>query len=278
MNLKLQKLCRDAGQLLVGIKGTQAIQQLYSSIVLQDNSTNCVRTPAGSTNFGQYYITPKRIKSQENLCQIPLEQKWMGQYLSKGQLYTELLFAQDIMSDKANRIAQANEILMWQGDTAYTGVTANLNLFDGFLKQIKSASATTLGSVSGATMVEKMQSVFLGTAPVVRSQSDFVFWVGADVFAEYTMAETAKNIFRQPTDFSILGIPNSKFIVVDGLNATRNVVAGRMRDFYAGTDLLDEQEKALMTYSVETTNIYLDYYYSLGVTLAYPQEVTIASV
>ncbi|RKR82657.1 hypothetical protein BDD43_2842 [Mucilaginibacter gracilis] len=267
------KLLKDAGTIMVGIKGTTAIQQLHNDIVLQDASASCERNPQGATTFSQSFITVKPLKDETNFCQKPLENKWMSQFLSKGQEYTQLLFANDIMTDRANKIAEANEFLIWQGNVSITGTT-NLNQFNGYLIQMSGSTATT---PTGATLVEKIQNLYLSVPAKVRTQSDFRIVIGADVYAEYIVALSNKNIFRPVDDVSVYGTP-AKFAVVNGLVGTRKVVATRLRSLVLGTDLLGEEDKASMNYSIETKNIYVDFYYALGVAAIYQSEITLGTV
>lgn len=273
------KALKDAGQVMVGVKGKTAIQTLTNTVLFQDATATCARTPAGSTTFGQYFVTPKPLKEQSNYCPKAMEQKWMNQYLSKGQTYTELLFGTEIMNDRAAEIASANEFLAWQGSVAYTGATPNLNMIDGYLTQIKAASAVTtnLNAVTGATVVEKLQAIYLAVSPKVRVQKDFIIWIGQDVYEEYLIALTNKNIFRATDDNTIYGTPG-KFIVVNGLIGTRTIVAGRLRSFFMATDMIGEEDSAKMQYSIETTQIYVDFAWSLGVSITYPSELVIATV
>ncbi|MES2265591.1 MAG: hypothetical protein V4520_02445 [Bacteroidota bacterium] len=259
----------------LGVKGTVALQLMSTDIALQTN-TGCGRNPVGDTTFAQAYISVVPLKDEQNFCPKPLENKWTVQYLTKGQTYTEALFANEIMAARAAKIAEANEQLMWKGDTvAQSGNTA-LNKFDGFIKQLATGSISLSGA-TGATVVEKLQNAFIGMPTKVTAQSDVVMFIGTDVFNEYNVALANKNIFKS-TDDKILFGTTIKLVPVDGLNGTRKVYVGRLRSFQMATDLMGEEDKATMNYSIETQNIYMDFHWALGVKAIYVSEVGVATV
>lgn len=269
---------KDAGSVTIGLKGKAAINLLAQDVNIQ-TSYGCGRTPMGDTTFSQAYITVTPLKDEENLCPKPLENKWTVQYLSKSQTYTEALFANEIMAARADLIAQANEVLLWQGNTTASGST-NLNKLDGFIVQIKASNAVVItgGTVaSGATVIEKLQALFIAAPSKITAQSDAVMFLGTDVYNEYKMALAVRNLFKPDSDMNLWGA-NIKLVPVDGLIGTRMVFAGRLRSFQMGTDILGEEDKATMQYSIETQNIYMDFHWALGVTVVYANEISYATV
>lgn len=270
---------KNAGSVTLGVKGQYALQLLSTDVALQ-NSTGCGRTPSGNANFTQAIITVYPLKDEQNLCPKPLENAWMVQYLTKGQTYTEALFANEIMQARAAKIAQENEKLLWQGDTVAQSGSTTLGKFDGFIKQIGAGAYIPLtgGTIaSGATVIEKLQAAFLATPSKITEQADAVIFVGTDVFNEYNVALANKNIYKPTEDHYLFGT-SMKLVPVDGLNGTRKIYIGRLRSFQMATDLLGESEKATMEYSIETQNIYMDFHYALGVKPVYVNEIGVATV
>lgn len=268
-------ILKNAGSVTLGVKGTVALQLLSTDVSIQ-NATGCGRTPTGDATFTQAYITVVPLKDEQNLCPKPLENKWMVQYLSKGQTYTEALFANEIMSARAAKIAQENEKLIWQGDTVAQSGSTTLGKFDGFVKQFATGSISLSGA-TGSTVVEKLQNAYLLTPSKITEQSDAVIFIGTDVFNEYNVALANKNIFKSTEDKTLFGT-SIKLVPVDGLNGTRKAYIGRLRSFQLATDLMGEEDKATMSYSIETQNIYMDYHYALGCKAIYVNEVGVATV
>jgi len=274
------KLLKDAGSIQLGVKGSAAVQLMNVDSTIQSGAA-CGRSAAGSANFSQAIITVVPLKDEQNFCNKDLENKWMVEFLTKGQTYSEALFANEIMSARASKIAQELEIGYWKGDVSITG-TSNYNKFDGFSKKIKAGAKITLGAVAGTTIVEKLQNIFLGMPSKIRTADDFRIFIGADIMGEYTVALANKNIFKPVDDLTLFGT-TAKLAVVDGLNSNgvgvnREVFAGRLRSFVLGADLLGEEEKATMYYSPESQNVYMDFHFSAGVVPIYVSEIGYATV
>jgi len=269
-------ILKDAGSVTLGVKGQFALQLLSTDVTLQ-SATSCGRSNTGNANFSQVILTVHPLKDEQNLCNKPLENTWMVQYLTKGQDYTEAAFAQDIMSARALKIAQENEKLIWQGDTVVQSGNTTLKQFDGFVKQIAAGSYISLSGATGSTTLQKLQNGFLGMPTKITSQSDAVIFVGTDVYNESVLNLANANIYKPTEDKSLYGT-TGKLVPVDGLIGTRKVYYGRLRSFQLGTDLIGESDIASMQYSIETQNIYMDFHYALGVVPVYINEVGVATV
>ncbi len=272
-------ILKDAGSVTLGVKGQYALQLLSTDVTLQAGNV-CGRSATGNANFSQAVLTVHPLKDEQNLCNKPLENTWMVQYLTKGQTYTEALFANEIMAARAAKIAQENEKLIWLGDTVNQSGSTTLKQFDGFVKQIKAGAYVPLtgGTIAtGATVVERLQGAFLATPSKITEQPDAVIFIGTDVFNEYTVALANKNIYKPIEDKTLFGT-TGKLVPVDGLIGTRNAFVGRLRSFQMGTDLLGEEDKATMQYSIETQNIYMDFHFALGVVPVYINEIGVATV
>ena len=269
------KILKDAGSVQLGVKGSQAIQLMQADVTLQSGGS-CGRNPQGNANFSQAIITVSPLKDEQNYCNKDLENKWMVEYLTKGQTYSEALFAAQIMQARAAKIAQENEKLMWIGDTTITGST-NYNKIDGFAKQILAGAYISLSGATGSTVVQKLQNAFLLTPVKITEQADAVIFLGTDVYNEYTVVLANLNIYKPTEDKTLFGT-TIKLVPVDGLNGTRKIFVGRLRSFVMGCDLLDEADKATMFYSNETQNIYMDFHYALGVKPVYVNEIGYTTV
>lgn len=253
-------ILKNAGAVQFGVKGTAAVNTLSVSVNFQDGS-GCGRSPIGDTTISQPNITVKAIKDEQNYCPKAYEGKWTGEFLTKGQTYSELLFAQEIMTARAAKIAQENEKAVWQSDVTLTGST-NLNKFDGFIKQVKASSANNI-TASGSTVVEKLQNLFIKAPKVTSTSTEAVIFIGTDKYQEYVMAMAAKNLYNPTADKTLFGA-TAKLEPVDGLIGTGFALYAKPQHLIYGTDLLGEEEKAEMVYSVETKQIYMDFAWAMG--------------
>lgn len=255
------EVLKAAGAVQFGIKGKQAVNTLSADVNLQDGS-DCGRNPVGDTTIGQAIIEVKPIKDEQNFCVRAYQNKFTGEFLTKGQTYSELLFAQDFMEARASKIAETNEKLIWQGDTSITGTT-NMKRIDGFVKQIKASAAQNVTS-TGSTIVEKLQHFFLAAPKVTSTSTDAVIFIGTDKYQEYLVALANKNIYKPIEDKTLFGT-TAKLQPVDGLIGANFATYAKPENLIFGTDMLGEEEKAEMKHSIETGQIYVDFHYAMGV-------------
>lgn len=267
---------KAAGAVQFGIKGKQAVNTLSTDVNLQDGS-DCGRNPVGNTTIGQAIIEVKPIKDEQNYCPKAYENKWTGEFLTKGQTYSELLFAQDFMDARASKIAETNEKLIWQGDTTLTGST-NFKRIDGFVKQIKASAAQNATSVStGSTIVEKLQNFYLAAPKVTSTSTDAVIFIGTDKYQEYLVALANKNIYKPVEDKTLFGT-TAKLQPVDGLIGANFATFAKPSNLIFGTDMLGEEEKAEMKHSIETGQIYVDFHYAMGVVPVKTSEMAYTTI
>lgn len=278
---KTAAILQAAGQVQVGVKSAEALNILTSDVYFQ--ADGCGYTASGNTTFTQRNITVGKIKVEETLCPKTLEAKWMQTQIAPGSP-TEVPFEVQIGTDKSNNIAKLLEVAMWQGDTATSNTNPNTNRFDGFVKIIDAASASTVaGNTSSATSitvanVEDLIDNIYNVIPADISESDdLVLWVGIDTFKKYTTALRNSNLFHYAAD-SVgmeLMIPatNVKMIAVGGLNGTNRMFLGRLSNFFVGTDLANEEEEYKFWYSQDNDEVRFRATMKYGVQVAFPDQI-----
>lgn len=262
------KYLNSIGALRVGVKGKEAVQILDAGVNIQTNA-NCGRTPLGDTTFSQAILEVLPLADFQNYCPKAFEKKWMSQYLTKGQHYSELLFAEDMMNVRASKIAKANEKLIWQGDTSLSDV--NLNKFDGVLAKLDDAGVTAVDLSANTDIVAQLQTIVASADPDLLDSGDFAIFVGKEKAVAYQIALANKNLFREGDALKVYGTEIS-IVGVSGLSGTGKAVAGRASHLIVGTDLTSDLDTATLDYSVETKQFYMDFQWALGVTLAFPDE------
>lgn len=266
------KYLNEVGSLRVGIKGKEAVQILDAGVVIQSNDS-CGRTANGDTTFSQVIVEVKPLADFQNMCPKAFEKKWMSQYLTKGQKYTDLLFAEDMMNARASKIAAANEKLLWQGDTA--SADGNLNKFNGILKLL-ATPAKKVEWLKADDVVTQLQKIVLGANPAIVASGDFTIFVGKDKAIAYQIALANRNLFKEGDSLKVYGT-DINIVGVTGLTGTDKIVAGRASHLIAGTDLTSDLDTASLEYSVETKQFYMDFQWALGVNVAFPDEFILAS-
>lgn len=278
---KTASVLQAAGQVQVGVKSAEALNILSSDVYFQ--ADGCGYTSSGNTTFSQRTITVGKIKVEETLCPKTLEAKWMQTQIAAGSP-TAVPFEQSISESKASVIAKQLEVAMWQGDTATSNTNPNTNKFDGFNKIIDAVSASTVaGNTSSATAItttniEALVDDIYNVIPAdIATADDLVLWVGIDTFKKYTTALRASNLFHYAVDAEGLEmmIPgtNLKMIGVGGLNGTNKMYAGRLSNFFVGTDLANEEEELKYWYSQDNDEVRFRMTCKYGVQIAFPDQI-----
>lgn len=256
---------KSQGGVMVGVKGSENISFLDGDVHFQDGS-ECGRNPLGTTSFDLGKIEVSPIKVEENLCPKKLEKTWMVEYLSQGQTYTEMIFANDIMKLKSAKIAKANELAIWKGDKE--AVDVNLNKYDGFILQLPTAEVLPPDS----TLTKRLQKALLTVPAEVKNAEDF-FIIMSHENKELLDMERANADYNNEGDYAKLFGTSKKIQALGGLIDEDLFIFARARSFRVATDLLGEEDSASMEYSNESKNIYLDYHFALGTKLIFKDEV-----
>jgi len=278
---KTASILQAAGQVQVGVKSAEALNILTSDVYFQTDG--CGYTASGNTTFSQRNITVGKIKVEETLCPKTLEAKWMQTQIAAGSP-TSVPFEEQIGQDKASNIAKLLEIAMWQGDTATTNTNPNTNKFDGFVKLIDAASASTVaGNTSSATSIttanveDLIDNIYNVIPADIADASDLVLWVGIDTFKKYSTALRASNLFHYAADSENMEImipaTNVKMIAVGGLNGTNRMFLARLSNLFVGTDLANEEEDYRFWYSQDNDEVRFRATMKYGVQFAFPDQI-----
>jgi len=277
---KTAAVLQAAGQVQVGVKSAEALNILTGDVYFQ--ADGCGYTASGNTTFTQRNITVGKIKVEETLCPKTLEAKWMQTQIAAGSP-EEVPFEEQIGNDKASRIAKLLEVAMWQGDTATSNTNPNTNRFDGFNKVIDDAGNAVDGNTTAATAittsnVETLVDDIYNALPAdIADAEDLVLFVGIDTFKKYTTALRASNLFHYAADSEgmeiVVPATNMKMIAVGGLNGTDRMFAGRMANFFVGTDLANEEEEYRFWYSQDNDEVRFRATMKYGVQVAFPDQI-----
>lgn len=278
---KTAAVLQAAGQVQVGVKSAEALNILTGDVYFQ--ADGCGYTASGNTTFTQRNITVGKIKVEETLCPKTLEAKWMQTQIAAGSPEA-VPFEEQIGNDKATRIAKLLEVSMWQGDTATSNTNPNTNRFDGFNKIIDAASASTVdGNTTSATAittsnVEALVDDMYNALPAdIADADDLVVFVGIDTFKKYSTALRASNLFHYAADSEgmemMIPATNLKMIAVGGLDGTDRMFAGRLSNFFVGTDLANEEEEYRFWYSQDNDEVRFRATMKYGVQIAFPEQL-----
>lgn len=279
---KTAAMLQAAGQVQVGVKSAEALNILSSDVYFQ--ADGCGYTASGNTTFTQRTITVGKIKVEETLCPKTLESKWMQTQIAAGSP-TAVPFEQSITESKASVIAKQLEVAMWQGDTATSNTNPNTNKFDGFNKIIDAASASTIaGNTTSATAItvsnidDILDAIYAAIPADIATADDLVCWVGIDTYKKMLTNLKNANLFHYVPDAStememVYPGTNIKVVAVGGLNGTNRMFAGRLSNFFVGTDLANEEEDLRYWYSQDNDEVRFRMTCKYGVQVAFPDQL-----
>ena len=273
-----------------GIKGTQNVNLLSESIVVQDGNL-CGFENSGSTTFTVAPITVAQWKVNQSLCLQELNTLWLGQYLNAGSYNENAPFEQAIIDLQTKQIKKYNENQIWQASSAST-------TFSGYKEIFASASFTADGgialtgqtalcSVTGSSAIEKANTVLAQVDNLINSMSadiydrdDIVIFMSQTQFKCYLTAVRNVNnfyidsasvgkvgsvysIFHPQTNYKVVGVP--------GLNGSNLIVLGPKQYFLVGVDLASDEDSFRAWWSQDFQEVRIMAAWKLGTAIAFSQ-------
>jgi len=256
-----------------GVKGSQAINLLDSTLVVQEGT--CGWNSSGSTTYTQRDITVCQYKVNEALCPADLNNYWLGQLLTPGSTPETVPFEQQISELKVAQISQYVENIMWGASSADT-------CFSGFIELIDNTPSVI--DVSGATLTSSnaLAQVDLLVEAIpddIVDRTDLVVFMSHANYRKYLINYRTANYYHYNPESSYEDFktfhPATNILVhpVGGLNGSNKLVLMPAGYAVMGVDLLSDQETLKMFYSVDFDEVRLRSNFKIGVQLAWPQFV-----
>lgn len=271
-----------------GVKTAANVLLLDGPVTLQSGN-NCTWNASGSATITDKIVTVAPISIMEEICYDDVRAKYTQLAMMKGSKnFDEVAFAQSIVDMKVKRIAEANENLVFKGDTAGAG---NLVFLDGLNKQVltggipsNTATFTTGGPISVATgiTVGNVIAIFNGienATPIeLATSQDRVVLCGADTARKFAQALTTANLFSYTvtqdgvSEFVIPGTA-TRVIPVNGMNGSNMILSFAWPNMVMAIDGEGEHEVVELKYDEYSMKTRLLCKYKLGVTFARTSEV-----
>lgn len=283
---KTASILDGAGQILRDIKTAKALPILESTVYLQADA--CGNTTSGATTITQRTLTVAKAKVFEDLCPVTLETKFTQKGLNAGHPEDLGQFMTQIGEEKSATIADKIEQVMW------TGATSNAGEWDGFCTILTALGFggagdpvegnpttgggwTQLTSLTSSNIDEAIEKIYSLIPARVLDKGDVVCFMGADAFRLALLNLKAANLYHYTpeaaTDMTLVWPGTTlKLIGVPGLNGTSKLVAGRLTNFFAGTDLMNEEDQFKMWYSQDLDVVKFKATFKYGVQIAFPAE------
>jgi hypothetical protein len=262
-----------------GIKGSTEVPYLSGQAKIQSGNCN---TPSGDVVGDLVTLTVKPFTNYKSFCGDDLEQKFPATELAPGSYNNSngsKPWEEKLVETELASISEQMELLYWQGDTA----GSELNLFDGFIKQVDANADVLSGNTSSATEITKtnvkglVEDMRDAVPAKVKRSKDFVIVVGDDVFDKYIQAEKADNLYHYAPEHSEgvyrIGGSGAMLIREYGLDSTDRMFASVGSNFIVGNDLEKDSEVAEMFYDQTTDKTYLRTKGKVGVTIQNANEI-----
>lgn len=264
-----------------GVKGSQAINLLDSTLVVQDGT--CGWNSSGTTTYTQRDIAVCDYKVNEALCPKDLNDYWLGQLLTPGSYNETVPFEQQIAELKTQQISQYIENLMWQASSASTCFSGFKQLFaqvgsgtTGASGNIVVTGQSALSSVSALTQVDALIEQIPDD---VVNRTDWVVFMSHSNYRKYLINYRTANYFHfnpenSYEDFKTFH-PATNVLVhpVGGLSGSNLMVLAPAGYLVMGVDLMSDSETLKMFYSVDFDEVRLRSNFKIGVQVAWPQFV-----
>ena len=266
------------------IKSSATINIIDSTLVGQAGS--CGFNSDGTTVLSQRTLSVAPIKVNESICVDTLESYYTQKMMNPGSYNESIPFEQIYAEDKAEKIADMLESIVWKGDTAGSG---NIALADGLLKVIDAEGAVVDGNtgavtvatgITAANVVDIVDGMVAAVPADIIDAEDIVLFMGYDNYRTYAKALRDANLFAytgaedQGQKFSQM-VPgtNVKVVAVKGLNGTSRLILSRQANLYIGTDLLNDAEQFSIFYSKDNDEVRFVAKLKIGTQLAFPEFV-----
>ena len=264
-----------------GVKGSQAINLLNSTLVVQEGT--CGWNSSGSTIYTQRDIQVCQYKVNESLCPADLNNYWLGQLLTPGSTPETVPFEAQISELKVAQISQSVENLMWgasSADTCFSG-------FKELVAQQGSGTTTVTGGIvvtgsSALTSTNALAQVDLLVEAIpddIVDRTDLVVFMSHANYRKYLINYRTANYYHYNPESSYEDFktfhPATNILVhpVGGLNGSNLLVLMPAGYAVMGVDLLSDQETLKMFYSVDFDEVRLRSNFKIGVQLAWPNFV-----
>jgi hypothetical protein len=262
----------DYVEIMPNVKFKDALNYLDSEIELQ--AASCGWDPKGSDTFAQRYIEVKTVEVEKEWCYLDFSKKYMNHQLAFEAGRETLPFEEKLAQSNVEKIKEAVEDIVWQGD-ATIGIT-------GFLADAAEASAATVDFASGATAVEKVDSL-IAALPIKMLKKGVNVFMSYTDFRDYIQASNGTCCANRPIidaaaeSLTYLGDSRVKLIPVLGLENTGKMVAATADALVYGTDIEGSETVYRIWFDEKEQKFMFRVLFNAGTAVKFPNEVVVGA-
>lgn len=255
-----------------GVKGTQAINLLTSTLNVQDGS--CGWNSSGSTTFTQRDITVCDKKVNESLCPRDLNNYWASAFLNAGSYNESVPFEEAIAQLKVEQIGKYVEEQLWRA-------TTGTSCFDGFSTLISTGTTGVVAVVGAAAITSsnalaEVDKLIELTPDAVADRDDLIVWMSMANYRKYLINLRTANYFHFSPDADMTEYvtfhpgTNVRVVGTHGVN-TNQVVMGPAEYMVVGVDLMSDEERLDIFYSRDNDEVRVRANFKIGAQIAFPE-------
>jgi len=243
------------------IRGSEKVPFMTNSLIFQDGKS-CGFTPTGDTTIDQVLIETTTEKVNMELCPYELYDYFLSQRLRATNFQEEVPFAEQLIQDVANRMANQMETKLWQA-------TKPTDDFDGVLDLVVSgngATEITYTALTASNGVDVLAAVAAAIPSNVVHRDDLAIAVSYADYRNYVQAlrnASQLNLFSfddggvQSGSEFVAFIPGTRIAVVPtvGLEGQSAFVAGPMSYIQVGMNSTDSNGMTIRSFYDEGEDV-----------------------
>lgn len=243
------------------IRGSEKVPFMTNSLVFQDGKS-CGFNPTGDTTIDQVLIETTTEKVNMELCPYELYDYFLSQRLRATNFQEEVPFAEQLIQDVANRMANRMETKLWQA--AKPG-----DDFDGVLELVvtgNGATEITYTALTASNGVDVLAAVAAAIPSNVVHRDDLAIAVSYADYRNYVQAlrnASQLNLFSfddggvQSGSEFLAFVPGTRIAVVPtvGLDGQSAFVAGPMSYIQVGMNSTDENGMTIRSFYDEGEDV-----------------------
>lgn len=263
----------DYIDILTNVKYKDELHDLDSEVEFQDGSV-CGFNPGGSDTITPRYIETKAVKVEKSWCHKDFE-KTFANYQLKWEAGRETLpFEEKFAESNMNKIQEAIEDMIWQGDEEL-GIT-------GLIADLGEVSAATVSFESGQTVSAKIDAMVAAlTIPMLKK--------GVNIFVSYTdfrnyiqesngaCCQNKPVLDAASESITYFGDSRVKIVPVIGLEGTGVMVAATADSLVYATDIENSQNVYRLWFDEKDEAFDFRVLFRMGTGVRYPDMAVIGS-
>lgn len=258
---------------------TSAKLNLLSTDVVFGDGNGCGWNAEGDVTFSQRELKTGLVKVNMSFCDKEFRKYWMQYEVKTAAGQKTLPFEEDFIAGIQDKVAEAKEKAVWQGDT--DSDVNNLKYFDGLLKLIGAEEEVIKPEIAeGTSVYDAIRKVYMAIPEEILEKA--VIYVGADTFRSFIQEMVDKNLYHYSADNSnqefVLPATNVKVVALNGLNGTNKIVATYAENLFYGCDLVNDSEVLEFWYSKDCQEFRLAIEFNAGTQVAHPDKVVMATL